>query len=541
MNEILKIADILDGADTIPELLSNAVGRFQQQTAVKFKANGAIIEKTYVQLKADSDALSAAFEERGLAQINIGIIGDLSYEWMVTFFGVTGSGNTVVPIDKDLSLLNIERLILQADVVVLFVDGNRLYIAEELRQRCESLKVIVCFDNTERFQSLDEFSWERASKQPMAIRVHADHTAMIVFTSSAAGDHKGAMLSHRNLCHDVLCSVYLVGRGAFTPGECTVPVLPPHHMFAITPGILAPMLFYGITVCIGGGLNNYLKSVKQFSPAMLIMVPMIVEGIYKRILREAKKNGKENREVLNMLGGELRTIICGGAYMDAELVDKFQALGITLLNGYGITECSPVVSCNRPGSIRKNSVGLVAPEPYCQVKINNGEIMVRGSIVMQGYYKDQRGTQEAFEEGWFKTGDLGYTDKDNYLYITGRKKDLIILKDGNNISPVEIEQAIEEHPLIDRSLVYAADKNGTEMLMAVIYPDYKYADNNGIDDVEAALNEVIHTINKSSPAFKRIRRVEVHEKAFDKQDMKKERRVFTTISKELATYEQGTE
>lgn len=535
MSELERIIEFMGRADTIPELLSHSAGRYRHQTAVEAKQDGERLQKTYLQLKSDSDALSAALEARGLSQKHVAFIGGLSYEWLVAFFGVTGSGNIAVPIDKDLSLADLVTLVLQADISMLFVDSSQSHIVEQIGRSCEALEVIVCFQAGGPFSSITEFIRDtRCSEKLRSTHVAADQAAMIVFTSSETGGYKGAMLSHRNICHNIICSVYLAGMEAFEPGGCTVVVLPPHHMFAVTSGMLVPLLFYGLTLCLSGGLSGYLSSIQQFRPSLLFMVPMLVEGMYKRISREAARTGQLN---LEFFGGQLRTIICGGAYLDAELVEKYKQLGITLLNGYGITECSPLVSCNRPYGVISHSVGLVGPEPYCQVRIKDDEIQVQGSIVMKQYYKDCKSTEEAFDQGWFKTGDLGYLDQHNYLYITGRKKDLIILKDGNNISPVGIEQSIEQHPLVEQSLVYADDKKGAEMLVAIIHPDYDYAANNGFNDVKLALDDLIQALNNNSPAFKRIRRIEVSEKPFDKLALKKALRAPTRITREKVNHD----
>jgi len=548
MSEIASIVDDFAGADTIPALLSRAVDRFPNEIAVKTNVKGTIVEKTYLQLKKDSNAVSVNLKKMGIKANKVAFIGKICYEWVVTYFGVTGSRNIVVPIDKDLSMPEVEKLLCLADVSVLFFDDSNMDVAQYIRHHCKNVKLIVCFQPTESFPSLFDFNGEQGNTLPDDINVQADQTAMIVFTSGTTGESKGVMLSHQNICHNIICSIYLIGKDTFIHGECTVPILPPHHMLEITTGILAPMLFYGITICIGGGLKDVSKNLKQFRPVLLIMVPMVVEGIYKRIWSEAQKRRKGGRlkfaiklsnlllklridirrvlfrGVMDSLGGELRIIVCGGAHMDSDLVEKFRAFGITLLNGYGITECSPVVTCNPTNHIKRNSVGLVAPVPYCQVKIEGDEILIRGSIVMQGYYKEEVKTMEAFDREWFKTGDLGYLDKDNYLFITGRKKNLIILKDGNNISPEELEHSIEQHPLVDSVFVYAMHKNKADILVAAIHPNYKYAMDNGIDDSKATLEKVIVVINQKWPRYKRIQMVEVYEKAFDRTALGKVKR-----------------
>ncbi len=547
MDDITNILDNFKGADTIPALLARSAERFQNRIAIRSKIMGIMVEKTYLQLKKDSDAVTVSIEKMGIKQEKIAIIGKISYEWIVTYFGVTGSKNIVVPIDKDLSAADIERLLDLADVSAIFFDKSHMDVAEYIKKQCKNIKLFVCFQNTEGFISLSDFI-KTQYNNVSDINIQAEQTAMIVFASGSDGVSKGVMLSHQNICHDIICSANLIGKDTFVPGERTMPVLPTHHMLEITCEVLTLMLYYGMTMCIGDGLKNFSKNLKQFKPNMLILVPMIVESIYKRIWREAKQSGKDRklklaiklsnfllklkidirhilfRNILDSLGGELRVIVCGGSYMDPDLVNKFGVFGIKLLNGYGITECSPVVACNPANNIKKDSVGLIGPAPYCQVKIKDNEILVRGSIVMQGYYKDEDGTKEVFDGEWFRTGDLGYIDKENYLYITGLKKDLIILKDGNNISPVELEQAIEAYPLVETVLVYAVHNDKNDILAAAVYPNYKYAMDNGIEEPKAAIEKLIDEINMSWPRYKRIVRVKLYKEAFDKRELRKLKR-----------------
>jgi long-chain acyl-CoA synthetase len=334
---------------------------------------------------------------------------------------------------------------------------------------------------------------------------------------------------------------------AFRPGDKVIPVLPPHHIFEVTVGILSPF-YYGGTLCFGGGLKYILPNIKFFKPSILILVPMVVEGIYKRISIEISKKGKEKQfsqavKISNFLrrfhidlrrllfkdihenfGGNLRILACGGAPLEPELVKKFDEFGIALLNGYGITECPPVVSCSMVRHNRIGAAGLVAPKPYCEVKIMDDEIWVRGAIVTKGYFNDEEATAEAFADGWFKTGDLGYVDDDGYLFITGRKKNLIILADGNNISPEELEAHLEKLPLVKTAFVCGKKHTGRIVITACIHPDYEYASAGGITDIEAEIEREVAKINSLFPPHKKIQRIEVSEDDFAKTALGKVKR-----------------
>lgn len=523
MKNALNIKDI----DTIPTLLFRLAEHFSNTTAVKIKSQEGIIEKTYLQLKNDSMSICYGLINRDIVEEKIAVIGEINYEWIVAYFGIISAGNVVVPIDKDLESKEIKKLLNQADVSVVFYDNRFKDIVEYVKESCKNVKLFVSFQQTEDEISIYDLINDTSNVVSHKININPDQTAMIVFAVNQNGENKGAMLSNKNICHNLIGTVLLLGEDFLKKGESTILILPPHHMFAITQLLLA--MYYGVTACIGGGLGDFFKNIKLFKPAVLFLVPMIVESIYKKICKEANKAAKDLKcdikdliyqKSLDVLGGNLRVIFSGGAVLPPYLVDKYQEIGITLLNGYGITECSPVVACNRPQLIKKDSVGCIAPKPYCEVKIKDNEILVRGSIVMQGYYKDEISTGQAFDGEWFKTGDLGYIDDDNYLYITGLKKNLIILKDGNNISPVEIEKRLEQHPLIEIAMVYVGNKNEKAILAAMIYPNYEYAAENGIDDIESMVEKAVDEINQVIPIYKRVRKIEIQKNKFNKTQLR---------------------
>lgn len=307
-------------------------------------------------------------------------------------------------------------------------------------------------------------------------------------------------------------------------------------------------MLYGYTIHINSSLRNISADLVRVKPQSLFLVPLFVETLYKNVWNTIEQKGKTKAvktlikisnallkigidvrrklfsSVLDAFGGNLDTIICGGAPLNSKYISGFRDFGINLLNGYGITECSPVVSVNRNKHYKDGSVGLILNE--CRVKIDSpdkngeGEVCVKGSIIMQGYYKMDEETKAVIKDGWFHTGDLGYVDKDNFLYITGRKKNLIILSNGENVSPEELENILQNIPLVNEVIVYEKDFK----IIAEVYPDMEYVEKNNIMDIQLSLNSSVAEINKELPKFKQINVVVVRDTEFEKTTTKKIKR-----------------
>jgi Long-chain acyl-CoA synthetases (AMP-forming) len=310
--------------------------------------------------------------------------------------------------------------------------------------------------------------------------------------------------------------------------------LPPYHMFEVTTGFLTP-LFYGGAICFSKD-KNFKNVFSKYTPSALMVVPSILDGFYKQMLIG---QGKKHKYIMSLIfiskllllvnidtrgclfkkiqkafGGKLKMMVCGGAEVKDEVVKLFDDFGINVLVGYGITECSPIVSCNRSDMKRRGSVGIVVPEKFCEVHILNNEVLVKGTIVFSGYYNNQEATINSFDKGWFRTGDLGYFDKQGFLYIIGRTKNLIVLPDGNKVSPEEIENEFLKSQIVDSILVYEEKvKKGTQ-LIAAIYPNISNFEKDEIDVLEA-LNTLKDSINKNNPAYKRISRINVLSAPFE--------------------------
>ncbi|MCL2425142.1 MAG: AMP-binding protein [Oscillospiraceae bacterium] len=540
-----QYVEIFDNIKTIPALIEYVTNHYGEQPAVINKDKQNLETMSFNKLKIDSSCVASLLIQKKIQGKPIAIVGNLCYEWLISYFGIVSSGNIAVPIDKELSETDIEKLMRQVDVCALFIDSSLSEKAVYFKRVFKEIETFISYgelDGYENVQScLDKIDIVND------VIVHPEQTAMLVFTSGTTGYNKAVPLSHRNICDNLCCCIHLLEGYSFNPGDCTIPVLPPHHMFEVTTGLLGP-LYYGGALCFGGGVTQIANSIKFFKPIALIVVPMIVEVVYKRISIEISKKGKEKqfklavkfsnflrkfkidlrrsifKDIHDKFGGNLQVMICGGSFLESDLIKKYDDIGISILNGYGITECSPVVACNMKENRKLGSVGVIAPSPYCHVKIVEGEIWVKGSIVMSGYYNDADATEQSFEDGWFKTGDLGYLDDDGFLFITGRKKNLIILSDGNNISPEELEVLLENIPLIKSVFVCGKEHKNTVVITACINPDFEYANERGITDIQQNIEGEIARVNESLPPHKKIQKVEIYENEFEKTPLGKVKR-----------------
>lgn len=339
-----------------------------------------------------------------------------------------------------------------------------------------------------------------------------DALCTIMFTSGTTGKSKGVMLTHNNLAENATCLDMKIG-----PHTVILSVLPIHHAYCLSMDILKGISL-GSVICINDSIMRMAKNIQLFTPDMILMVPLMIET-FARKLEEVRAAGLPAEPVRKKMFGErLHTICSGGAYLNPDYVDLFAEFGITILQGYGMTECSPVISTNLSWDIRKNSVGKLMPN--CEAKTVDGELFVRGTSVMQGYYKMPKETEETLSDGWLHTGDLGYVDEDGYIYLTGRRKNLIITKNGENVSPEELENALSVNHLIKEIIV----RESEGVIEAEIFPDREYAQNTGIADIRPALQALIDEYNVNVPAYKRIYSLKVRESEFEKTASRKIKR-----------------
>ena len=497
---------------TIREILTGAADKFGNQDAVRYKIKKDTIEtKSYMDLKKDSESFSNVLKILGETGSHIAVTGMTSYAWMVTYLGTVNSGSVAVPLDVSLPAEEMCALIHRADVTVFVLDEVRKDVAAIVKDRCPGLKYLISMQKTESDEaSLSFWSLIRENEKEYAYNPDPEQLCTIMFTSGTTGKSKGVMLTHRNLAENATCLDMKI------PERTVIlSVLPIHHAYCLSMDILKG-LSLGSIICINDSLLRVAKNIKLFCPNMILMVPLMIETMAKK-LEEAAGLPPEivKREVF---GEQFHTICSGGAYLNPALIDLFAKYGITILQGYGMTECAPVISTSRSWNIKREAVGQLLPN--CEAKVVDNELWVRGSSVMQGYYKMPKETQETLEDGWLKTGDLGYIDEEGFVFLTGRKKNLIITKNGENVSPEELENKIGENRLVQEILVREAEG----VIEAEIFPDYEYAQKQGIADMQAAAQEMIDQYNQGAPAYKKIYRLKIRETEFEKTPSKKIKR-----------------
>ena len=497
---------------TIRELLVQAEKCFGDGDAIRYKIKKDTIEaKSYTQLKQDSESFSCVLDGLGEKGSHVAVIGATSYAWLITYLGTVNSGSVAVPLDMALPAAEVCELVDRADVTVLVVDEVRKDVAAIAKQQCPKLKYVISMQKDEKEgeilplrQLLKEYEGS-CDYEPQA-----DALCTIMFTSGTTGKSKGVMLTHRNLAENATCLDMKI------PSRTVLlSVLPIHHAYCLSMDILKGISL-GSIICINDSLLRVVKNIKLFQPDMMLMVPLMIETMAKKLEESAWLPPAVVKATV--FGKNFHTICSGGAYLNPAYIDLFAKYGITILQGYGMTECAPVISTNVSWDIRKNSVGHLMPN--CEAKVVGEELWVKGSSVMSGYYKMPEETAQTLSDGWLRTGDLGYVDEEGFVYLTGRKKNLIITKNGENVSPEELENKLGEQRLIQEILV--REKEG--VIEAEIFPDYEYAKKKKIGDIPAALQEIIDTYNQGAPAYKKVYSIKVRETEFEKTPSKKIKR-----------------
>ena len=475
---------------TVRQILVNTEKKYGPEDAVRYKISKNEIEsKSYTQLKNDSESFSNVLKSLGELGKHISVIGMTSYEWLVTYFGTVNSGSVVVPLDVNLPAEDVCDLIARSDSTVLVYDEVRKDVAAIAKDRCPQLKTMISMQQKENDDHALSF-WKllEENRGSFDYDPDPDQLCTIMFTSGTTGKSKGVMLTHRNVAENATCLEMKI------PERTVImTVLPIHHAYCLSMDILKGTSL-GAVICINDSLMRVAKNIKLFKPEMILMVPLMIETM-------------------------AHTICSGGAYLDPKYIDLFKKYDIVIQQGYGMTECAPVISVNQSWNIRSDSVGQLLPN--CEAKTVDGELWVKGSSVMQGYYKMPEETAETLKDGWLKTGDLGYVDEEGFVYLTGRKKNLIITKNGENVSPEELENALSTNRLVGEILV--REKDG--VIEAEIYPDQDYVKKKRIKDVREKLQEIIDEYNKTAAPQKRIYSLIVRDKEFEKTEKTTTRKI----------------
>jgi long-chain acyl-CoA synthetase len=539
-------------------MTENVAEKYPDRTAFSYKENPKdkeTVRMTFAEARDYIRHMGTELIHMGLRDKHVALIGESSYKWICSYFCLMSIGSVVVPIDKDLPEDEIAGILNYSDSEYIIYSSNIEEKILNIRYKVPNIKTYICMSKAkleggaelpdivakgrERFNNGDRSYYD--------YKIDSERLATIVFTSGTTGKGKGVMLSQKNIVSDMTQGMYLFD---ITPK--TINVLPPHHTFGSTVNFVGHYS-QGCEVYISSGLKYIAEEIREQQPTHLVLVPLFVESLYKKIWQAAEKSGRAKmlrrmikisnflrkigidlrrklfKSVLSAFGGKLEMIICGGAYLNQDIIDTFEAIGVTILNGYGITECAPLISCNRNKFQKKGSVGV--PILGEEVKIKDpdekgeGEICVKGPNVMLGYYKDPEATKAVFdEEGYFRTGDYGRLDEEGWLYITGRLKNIIILSNGKNVYPEEIEAEISRVFGVNECIVYAGESKSQqekEVIVAEIYPDFEALKGRGIEDVRKYFEEEIKKINSRMVSYKAVKKVKIREEEFRKNTSRK--------------------
>ena len=537
---------------------------FSSRTAFKLKdKNKNIYTVTYSEFKKDIMALGTALINKGFLNKKICIIGKNSYEWAVSYLAASIVG-VVVPIDKELHTDDVINFMNISEAEAILGDEKNLNLIIENYEKLNNKNIaFISFqenDNNEltyfyNFKDIGQNLINSGDTRFDEIKINPDEMKILLFTSGTTGKAKGVCLSHRNICSNIL-SIY--GIVKVRRNDLFFSVLPLHHTYECTIGFLLP-IYSGASIAYCEGLKYILKNMNEYHPSVILCVPLLLENMHKNIIKNLNKSLPDKykskdktsnpynslpfyfkpfikSKIKNSLGGRLRVFIVGAAPVNPIIADDFDLLGLNSLQGYGLTECSPLVAGNTDFYKRNDSAGL--PIPNVTYKINNpnsegvGEIVVKGPNVMLGYYNDEAETNKTIIDGWFHTGDLGKIDENGYLYITGRCKSVIVTKNGKNIYPEELEYYLNDSPLISEALVLGIHKDNDDetYINAQIFPNMEAIKENfkgsipTKDEIKKIISDVISSVNKKLPNYKHIKDFVIRDKEFEKTTTKKIKR-----------------
>lgn len=559
--------------ENLRELIDGSVERFSQRPAfmVKDKTKGKFVSISYKKMQEDIRSLGTSLINLGLRGRKIAVIGENSYYWAISYFAIANGVGVVVPIDRELKEKEVANLLKRAEVSAVIYSKKMKKVMDEVLEDRELRKTLtypIQMDLSDdedgrislrRLLSHGMDLLDNGDRKYLDVEVDSDALAVLLFTSGTTGLAKGVMLSHRNIVSNTVnMSKYV----KIIDGGVGLSVLPMHHTYEMTCHVITG-LYQGMSIAICEGLKYIQKNLVEAQVNVMLAVPLIFEMMHKKILSKAKELGKDKTlrrmmnisrkfklynkgnitrrlfsNVHNVTGGKISQFIAGGAAINPQVIEDYEAMGFPIFQGYGMTECSPIIAVNKDRYSKAAAAGL--PLPGTEVKIYNpdekgiGEIICRGPSVMLGYYRDDDATREALRNGWLHTGDYGYFDQDGFLYVSGRKKSVIITKNGKNIFPEEVEFYLTESEYIEEALVHGIDglRNDDVIIKAEIFPNYPLFENENPevseDYIEEKIGEIIEKINDTVPKYKRIKRYYIRKTEFEKTTTKKIKRYLDT-------------
>lgn len=544
--------------EDLKDMLEKTAVKNSTKTAFKVKdQNGKIINKSYIDFKNDVQSLSTKLMEMGMQNQRIAVMGKNSYSWAISYLAATIIG-IVVPIDKEASKENVKEFLNVSNSKAIIADDKYLNEIFEFKSELKNETMLIDMQNTSKYMNLSDLIADgkklidEGNSEYENIKINPDEMKILLFTSGTTGNSKAVMLSHKNICSNIVSIASIVKVDNATR---VLSILPLHHTYECTIGYLL-VVYGGGTICFCEGLRYITKNIQEYQPTFILCVPLLLENVYKKVIKTLKSSlpekytkdeskiidnlpfylkGIVKKKVKKSLGGKIKTFIVGAAAIKPELVEVFFKLGIKVLQGYGLTECSPLVAGNNDFYYKAASCGM--PIPNVEYKIDNpndegvGEIIVKGPNVMLGYYENEEATKNVLKDGWFHTGDLGYVDDEEFLYISGRSKNMILTKNGENIYPEEIENILNDDDLIEESLVIGTSNGKDDVqVKAKIFPNIEaikeYLGNKfpTKEEISKILNEAVKKANEKLPNFKHIKSFKIMDEDFERTTTNKVKR-----------------
>lgn len=554
-----EISDLKDMVNSSAELFSE-----KDAYLVKLVSGQEYTPIKYKQFKEDIDALGTKFLELGLKGRKVAVVGENSYKWITSYLAVTNGTGVIVPLDRELPAKEMANLLTRAEVgAIVYSKKMEKTITETMKYLEQPVKYRICMEQGELTDTLNldvlleegKKLIEEGNHSFIDAKIDRDAMCSLLFTSGTTGLAKGVMLSHKNITANVYnMSKYV----AIPPNDIGLSVLPMHHSYELTCHIFTA-IYQGMTVAICEGLKYITKNMTEAPAGVMLGVPLVFEAMYKKILKQAQAAGKLEKmkkmiavskalklykhpkivknifkDVHKALGNHMNLFIAGGAAIDPSVIENFQALGIPMIQGYGMTENAPIIAVNKDKYSKPSSVGL--PMPGTEIKIIDkdkngvGEIICKGDSVMIGYYNNPEETAQVLKDGWLYTGDYGYFDKDGFLYVCGRKKSVIVTKNGKNIFPEEVEFYLTQNKFIQEVLVHGIvdEKSGDTVVKAEVYLDIDSITQQegelSTDELRMFVKKEIDKINEQMPLYKRVKRFRIREKEFEKTTTRKIKR-----------------
>ena len=551
--------------ENIKEIIYNSVKTYGDNTAFilkhKEKKDNIYENISYKKFLEDINAFGTKLYELGYKNKRIAIVGRNRYEWVLTHLTNLLGGIVSIPLDKELQVDELESCILRSKADVVVFDEKYVESIEEIRTRGNTyIKEYICMSKIENYNNVNTIMEEgrklveQGNTNYIDAKIDSNKMNILLFTSGTTSKSKAVMLSQKNIASNVY-ALQLVER--FYETDVNLAFLPMHHIFGSTAMIV--MLSCGLATAFPDGLRYVAQNLKEYKVSVFVGVPLLIEAIYKKITEGINKKGKTKvvnsvrtlsnillkikidirrkifKDIIEELGGSMRFIISGGAPLDKNVAKFFNEIGINLVQGYGLTETAPVIAAENDKKVKYGSIGV--PMDNVEIEFENkdengiGELKVKGPNIMLGYYENEEETKNVIRDGWFYTGDLGYLDKEGYIFITGRKKDMIVLKNGKKVFPEEIEAIINRLDLVEESMVYGIpdkkDPNDIKLSVKIVYNKEKVQEeyhNILHDELENIIWKEIKDINKTFPPYKYIKNMILTDKELIKTTTKKIKR-----------------